>query len=260
MKAATGARGNDVNAERGVHDGGVIRFAGTPRNLRAQLPVGVERASTVPVALTIDGNVRIHSAVWRARSSSTSELVLRLPAATGAGEYKGEATIDGRQQAVVVGIGAQPGLTSFPDRTVLSTTAGARETFTLTVVNTGNVSVMLPADATIDLDDDDAQDHALGRSLRAELLANERRVDRFFEELRMAHGGAAHIAVTRGSGELLPGESRNLLCVLDVPKTLGPGRQYGGAWELGVMSHEIVLNARGSDQSTTPGQVSHEVR
>ncbi|MEO7104471.1 MAG: hypothetical protein ABI311_13815 [Gemmatimonadaceae bacterium] len=260
MKAEIGRRGNKAETKGGGYEGGAIRFTGTPRNLRAQLSVSVERAQAVPVVLTIEGSVRIHRAVWRARSSSTSELVLRLPAATGAGEYMGEATVDGKRQAVAVSIGAQPCLTVFPDKTLISAVSGASETFTLTVANCGNVSVMLPADAAIDLDDNDAQDHALGRSLRAKLTANERRVDRFFEELREGHGGEAHIVVTRGSGELRPGDSRELVCVFHVPNAVQAGRQYGGAWGLGMVSHGIVVNAKGSDANTTSAHGSHEPR
>ncbi len=260
MKARNGGRDNAANAQRGGYEGSAIRFTGTPLNLRAQLPVSVERSSVVPVALTIDGNARIHRAVWRARSSSTSELFLRLPAQTSAGEYIGEATVNGKQQAVAVSIAAQPGLMVFPDHTLITAVAGARETFTLTVANRGNVSVMVPADGAIELDDDDAQDRALGRSLRAELSANERRVDRYFEELRLGHGGEARIAVTRGSGELLPGDSREVVCVLDVPKALQAGRQYGGAWDLGLVSHTVLVNAKGSDAGKTPVQVSNEGR
>ena len=112
--------------------------------------------------------------------------------------------------------------------------------FHVTAVNDGNVPFDVPAADVFDLDDTVRQERALGRTLRAPLAQGEQRVDRFFAELRDAHGGEAHVVVRRGAGRLAPGESRELTCILDVPAMAKEGHSYVGPWLLGNTAHVIV--------------------
>ncbi len=222
-----------MNTEREAY---TIVFAGAPRSLRALLPVPAERATVVPVAITIGKETSIHRAVWRAVSSAASEMHLRLPAETHPGWYAGEVSIGDAPVAASVRIDSVTRLSLSPPESVVQAMPGAQHKFTVRVTNRGNTDIELPSTAAVDLDDDRAQDLALGRSLRAELVVGERRIDRFFEELRDGHGGQALVTVISGGGVLPPGASRDLECTLTLPDTVQPGRSYAGAWELGAAS------------------------
>lgn len=225
-----------------VRVGDELALKGPPSNVRAVVALDVENAEAIPLALNIAGKVTIYSAVLRPVAGGTCEIRLRLPDAIAPGTYSGEATVNGKPRAVRVEIEPQLRIRLQPAQTMLTMEAASSKPFALTLFNGGNVAIDVPKAVTLDLDDADGQDRALGRSLRATIARGEQRMERFFEELRLVHGGEARVTIRSGAGPLRPGEARELACVLDVPDTVSAGRSYTGSWDLGPASHVIVAD------------------
>jgi len=235
-----------------VRLGNEIVLSGPPRKVTAIVAIDVARTTVVPIAIRIGEQPSIFRGVLRAIVSGSSEIRLRLPDDMTAGSYAGEATIHGKPQAVIVEVEAAPRLRLQPRQTTVTVKAASSVEFVLTLMNSGNVAFDIPKAATIDLDDADGQDRALGRTLRAALGTDERRVDRFFEELRASHGGEARVVVKRGAGRLLPGDVRELACALEIPDGVRPGRSYVGAWQIGPSAHVIVTDIMASARPIRP--------
>jgi hypothetical protein len=218
-----------------------ITFAGPPHNTAAVVSLGPLEDTVVPVTLKIAGEPAVFRSYIRPFGPDKSEIRLRLPRETPPGTYHGVATLGGKPRPIVVEVEPVVRIRVQPKQTSLSVDAGSKKDFGITIVNGGNVPFDVPKVAAFDLDDAEGQDRALGRALRATLPQGERRVDRFFEEIRAAHGGEARVAVRSGVGRLEPGASAELSCLLEVPATVQAGRSYLGAWPLGNASHVIVV-------------------
>ena len=233
-----------------VRHGDEITLAGPPRNLTAIIPLDMARSTVVPISVTHAGQATIYRAVLRPVGIANAELRLRLPDDFASGTYSGEATLHGKPRAIFVEVQAVTRIRIDPRQTVVTAEPSSSVQFTVTVTNGGNEPFHIPKSDTLDLDDVAGQDRALGRTLRAPLETDERRVDRLFEELRQTHGGEGRITVRSGAGPLPPGESRVVSCVLDVPESAQPGRSYVGAWELGRVSHLIVADIMVGERPT----------
>lgn len=233
-----------------VRLGEVITLAGPPRNLTAIIPMDVVRGTVVPISVTHAGQATIHRAVVRPIGIGNAELRLRLPDDFSPDTYRGEASLEGEPRAILIEVQAVTRIRIDPRQTVVTAEPSSSVQFTVTVTNGGNVPFQIPKSDALDLDDVAGQDRALGRTLRAPLEQDERRVDRLFEELRQTHGGEGRITVRTGAGPLPSGESRVVNCVLDVPGSAQPGRSYVGAWELGSVSHLIVADIMVSERPT----------
>ena len=196
----------------------------------------------VPITMKLADGPAIHRAYVRPFGENASEIRLRLPRGTPAGTYRGLAVLDGAEREVVVVVEAVPRISIAPRRSSFTTRAGARVEFDLDVANDGNVAIDVPKAASFDLDTTEGHDRALGRALRATLPPGERRVDRFFEEMRESHGGLAHVTVVAGAGPIEPGASRELKCVLDIPAAVKVGHSYLGAWQIANAGHVVVID------------------
>jgi hypothetical protein len=231
---------------RATRGGEAITLSGPPGAIRAVLPIDVPRERIVPITVAIGGEPAIYRAAVRQFGAGMSELRLRLPADTSPGGYGGEATIDGKPRKIVVEVEPILRIRIHPSQTRLSAPPKSRAEFNVSIANSGNVTFEIPKTSTFDLDDAEGQDRALGRALRAPLEKGERRVDRFFDELRESHGGEARITIANGNGGLEPGASLDVTCVLDVPGTLRAGRSYIGGWQLGNISHIVLVEVTSS--------------
>jgi len=218
-----------------------LTLSGPPRNATAVVRIDARANTRLPVTLTLAGQPAVFSAWVKPFGEGTSEIRLQLPRETPPGSYAGEVPIGGQPRPIVIEVEPVMRLRLHPKQTVISVEAGSRAEFRVTLVNRGNVPVDIPKADAFDLDDSDGQDRALGRTLRATLQEGERRVDRFFEEIRECHGGEARVAVRAGAGRLDPGASCTLTCLLDVPVTVQAGRSYLGAWPIANTSHVIVV-------------------
>lgn len=224
-----------------VRGGDRIEISGPPRNLKAEIHLEAGGARVMPVELSLPDGPSIQRAYVRARGPGTGEIRLKLPDETPPGTYSGEARVGDSSLQIALNVVPVLRVRVRPGLTPVSAEPGGRAEFTITVSNTGNVPVDVPKQAVLDLDDDRGQDRALGRALRADLGEGERRVDRFFEELRDSHGGEGRVTVLKGAGSLGPGESRELRCQLEVPMTTEPDRSYSGGWGFGNSGHALVV-------------------
>ena len=232
--------------------GGEIAVSGPPHNASAVVSLDPGGQRVVSVTIQIAGGPAIYRAAVRPLGGGTSELRLKLPRETAPGTYTGQATVGGTQRTVVVEVQPVVRIQVQPKRTSFSSAPGSRSPFKITIANAGNVSFDVPKSSAFDLDSADGQDRALGRALRATLGPGERRVDRFFEELRDDHGGEARVLVAEGAGPLQPGESRELACMLEIPDTAQVGRSYLGAWQLANASHVVDVEMIRGSSPTTP--------
>jgi hypothetical protein len=231
-----------------------IAIAGPPRNVTGMFPFDVSKSTVVPMSLTVGNEPTVYRAVVRPAGRSTGELRLRLPIDTPPGTYAGESTIGGEMRRVTVDVKEAMRITVQPKLTNVSAAASASAEFAIFVSNEGNVALDVPKADTFDLDDATGQDRALGRTLRAPLKEGERRVDRFFEELREHHAGEARVTIRSGAGRIEPGQSRELRCLLELPATAKEGRSYSGAWQLGSAAHVVAVDivAKGRPENPTP--------
>lgn len=219
-----------------------ITLSGPPRNMTVVVPFDSSADKVVPISVSVAGQSTIYRAVVRAFGRGQSEIRLQLPGDTAPGIYSGEGTIGGKQRGILVDVEPVMRIRVQPRQTIVSAAASSSVEFGITLLNSGNVAFDVPKTDVFDFDDAVGQDRALGRSLRAPLSEGERRVDRFFDELQQSHGGEARVAVQKGAGRLEPGESRELMCLLDVPASAQEGRSYLGAWQLGNAAHVIVAD------------------
>jgi hypothetical protein len=224
-----------------VTGGERILLSGPPRNTKAVLPVAPPDDRAVAVRVDIAGEAAIHRAWLRPLGSGATELRLKLPGATPPGSYRGEVTLSGRPYAITIEVEPTLRVRISPPTVSITTEPGGRAEFAIVTMNNGNVAVEIPKSSAFDLDDADGQDRALGLALRAELLENEKRVDRYFEELRRSHGGQARVSVLDGAGPLVPGESRTLRCRVEIPMTTEPDRSFAGAWPIAGTSHVVSV-------------------
>ncbi|MEP7347782.1 MAG: hypothetical protein ABI877_21105 [Gemmatimonadaceae bacterium] len=223
-----------------------LALSGPPRNLTGFVTADISRSTVVPISITVGGQATIYRAFVRPHGNERIEIRLRLPSDTPPGVYHGEGTIDGKTRRVVVEVEPVMRIRVQPQQSNVTAAATSSVEFGFTVMNSGNVPFDVPKADVVDLDDAVGQDRALGRTLRAPLTQGERRIDRYFDELRESHGGEAHVAVRSGAGPLQPGESRQLTCLLDVPATAQVGRSYLGPWQLGNVAHVIVADIMAS--------------
>lgn len=217
-------------------------FTGRPGNLAAVVPADLITERIVPISVSVAGKPTIYRATARAFGSNQSEIRLRLPDDTPPGTYQGEGTLGGKPRGVLVEVDSVVKVRVTPSETVVAAAPAARIDFTITVQNAGNVPLDIPKLDTFDLDDEEGQDRALGRSLRGSESDGKRGVDRYFDELRNSHGGEARVLLKDGAGRLGPGESRSLTCVLEVPDIAQEGHTYVGAWPIGDSQHVIVCD------------------
>ncbi|MBC7894953.1 MAG: hypothetical protein H7066_06050 [Cytophagaceae bacterium] len=221
---------------------GAITFTGRPGGLTTIVPADLVTDKVVPISVSVAGKPTIYRASVRAFGSNQSEIRLRLADDTPPGTYQGEGTLGGKPRPVVIEVDAVVKVRVTPAETVVAATPAARIDFTISVLNAGNVPLDIPKLDTFDLDDEEGQDGALGRSLRGSETDGKRGVDRYFDELRNSHGGEARVLLKDGAGRLAPGEFRSLTCTLEVPDIAQEGRTYVGAWPIGDSQHVIVCD------------------
>ena len=232
-----------------------ITLSGPPQNLQAIVQNVSMQKGVVALTLSIGNETGIHRAFVRPLGGDSSEITLKLPPQTAPGRYRGEADLDsgkegaGRMRAVMVEVEPVTRLKLHPGQTTVTANAGSKTDFLLIVMNLGNVQIEIPDSAAFDLDDDEGQNRALGRSLRVEISQGEKRVDKLFEELRISHGGEAHVLVQSGAGVISPGETRRLQCTLVVPEMIKTGRTYSGDWTIGNTAHVVVVDVAKSPRN-----------
>lgn len=233
-----------------ANDAATFTLAGPPRSTSAFVPLDPSVGRIVPVMMKIGDKLTGYRAYVRRFSEDTSEIRLRLPPETPPGHYRGQASVGGEQLGIVVNVEPVSRIRVRPAQSAVDAAAGGHAEFEVVLTNAGNIPFDIPNAGTFDLDSSEGQDRALGRALRAKLEPHERRVDRFFEEMRELHGGEAQIEVGKGAGALEPGASRTLHCRIAVPDIAQPGQSYTGTWELDGAVHTITVEVTGAAPRT----------
>lgn len=227
-----------------VTGGERILVSGSPQNTKAVIHADAPRDPIVAVRVDIADEPSIFRAHALPQGPGVTSLRLQLPPDTPPGRYNGEVKLGDTTHPLLVVVSARLRTRIVPKKIALDAEPGGRAEFEIVASNDGNVPVEVPQSGTFDLDSDEGQDRALGVSLRAKLAAGEKRVDRYFEELRLVHGGEARVSVLSGAGPLEPGESRTLRCRLEIPMTAPPGGPYIGAWMVGATSQVVAVTVR----------------
>ncbi|HKJ02223.1 MAG TPA: hypothetical protein VJ997_07200 [Longimicrobiales bacterium] len=221
--------------------GEAITLSGPPRNATANIQLDDASERVVPVAVKLADGPSVLRAYVRPYGRGTGEMRLRLPPDTPPGTYRGEAVMGKLTRAIVVAITAEHNVRVDPPQTSVRGAPGETVEFEIHLTNGGNVSLDVPKETAVELDDDRDQVHAFGRALRSKLDEGEHRVDRFFEELRESHGGQGRVTVLDGAGPLDPGGTRTLRCGLEIPDIARPGRTYTGGWEPAGGGHLLIV-------------------
>jgi len=219
-----------------------ITLTGPPRGAAAIVRLDAGGARVATVALKAAGGVAVHKAYLRPFGEGATEVRVRLPRETPPGTYSGEVALGDQRAEIRIEVEPVVHLRVHPQRTRLSLPPRGGNEFVIAVENRGNVPFEIPDAVALDLDDDEGQDRALGRALRATLAPGEHRIDRYFEEIRDLHGGEAKLAVLAGAGALQPAEARALRCRLELPESIRPGRSYIGGWQLGDTAHVLEVH------------------
>jgi hypothetical protein len=234
-----------------------ITLSGPPTNASGLAPFPSSGSSMLPISLKLGDQLTVFNAAIRPFGQATSQIRLRLPPETPPGSYSGAGTIDGKPVGFAVVVEPVVRVRIHPKRTSLSVAAGSRTEFVITVMNAGNVPLDVPKSNPLDLDDAEGQDRSLGRALRATLKQGESRVERFFEEMRLKHGGEAQVTILQGAGGLAAGASADLTCLLEIPAAVQAGASYLGAWQLGNAAHVLALDVtKGSAPAPLPPRTS----
>jgi len=220
---------------------GLITLAGPPRNTSGIVQLDAGGAKVATVALKLASELAVHKVFLRPFGPGVTELRLRLPRETPPGNYGGEFALGEQRSGIRVEVEAVLHLRVHPPFTRLSLLPGGITEFAISLENRGNVPFEVPVSSALDLDDQESQSLALGRALRARLEPGEKRIDRFFEEIREQHGGQAKLIVVAGAGPLAPASTREVHVRVEAPETMHPGHSYSGGWQLGDAAHVLEV-------------------
>ncbi len=119
--------------------------------------------------------------------------------------------------------------------------AGATVHTDLTTANVGNVPVNVQANHTFCIFDGTGIDRAFFTSLTEDRSDGKKRVDRLLDGLAGAHGGLVRLQVEKGSGDIAPGDIRELHVVLRFPHELHPGQSYSGVWSISTSNYYVQI-------------------
>jgi hypothetical protein len=220
-----------------------LRFRGAPIRLSATLQ-GLE-ASLAPATgrVTFPGRDSLPLAVRPVRSTepAVSILSFRLPRSTAPGTYEGTVELGERQIPVVVEIEPRPRLRIIPPHLLLRAKPGAKVTADLTLMNLGNVNLTLEGKYTFCIFDNSGFERAFFHSLAEEPGEGKRRIDRFMDELADSHGGLVRVIVANGTGQIAPGQVRELQADLHLSDRLLPGRSYWGTWSIAKVGYSVEI-------------------
>jgi hypothetical protein len=177
------------------------------------------------------------------RSAAFSLLSFRLPKSTRPGSYAGSAEVGERKIPVVIEVEAQPRLRFLPSKISFRGGPGARLRAEITVLNLGNMDVVIEPKSSFCIFDNQGVGEAFYAALTEKEVDGRRRIDRVMDELAESHGGMVRAAVLKGSGMLEPEDHRELRVEFQLARRVRPGRSYTGAWMIAKSSLEVEVEA-----------------
>ncbi|MGH7504392.1 MAG: hypothetical protein ACRELX_02020 [Longimicrobiales bacterium] len=221
-----------------------LRFRGMPGSLSAAVREGEPVARRVPIRFSKKAAAALLVGERVARASRLEgDLVLQLtlPPRTPPGTYEAVIDVGGRERPVVIEVEPEIELQIVPDQLTLRAAPGEHATVDLTFANTGNVAVEIRRAYAFGIFAAGGLERALHRTYVDERAEGERRVDYLFDRLAEEHGGLVRIAIEEGSGELKPGDTREVRATFRLPERLARGRTYTGTWPLHDVRYYIRL-------------------
>lgn len=222
-----------------------VHLRGAPPNLSAVVQLGRATRGSVLTSLDLPkalGETQLSAVLSPLGDGGAARVRLKLPRTTPPGTYHGTLEIEEESKAIVVEVEPRVRMRIFPTQASLQARPGETNELRLSLANLGNVAFDVPRIARLGLFHKQGMDLAVGRAFLAELAEDERRIDRFAEELREGYGGVAKLRVRKGSGKLEPNDARDLDIVLEVPSQVVPSRTYWGLWSFYDTNYKIELD------------------
>ncbi|HEX5719271.1 MAG TPA: hypothetical protein VF179_24125 [Thermoanaerobaculia bacterium] len=228
-----------------------LRVRGSPHHLATVVP-GLQNAPqhltfelpTPPPRASGQGKPSPQElAAFPAFLQRTGVLRIDLPRDTLPGTYEGRIRIGDREQPVTVEVEPRVHLRLFPKRLYLSGSPGEHLGVDLTLTNQGNAPAEIRRAYACGLFDIDGFDRILGRILNRELKREP--LEELIDEVGREHAGLMRIKIARGSGEVQPGEVREIRLELVLPAQLHPSRTYNGMWRLHNLHYPMRVTGTG---------------
>lgn len=160
-------------------------------------------------------------------------LTFRLPRTTKPGHYDGTMELGGSEMPIRIEVQARPQMRFYPTFLYLAAHPDEHLEINVGALNRGNTEIPIERRSTFCLFEPRGVDVAIYHALTEEPPADQRRLDRAAEEIARSHGGLVRATVREGTGNLHPGEFRELAVDLHFSERVRPGRSYYGAWFLG---------------------------
>lgn len=229
-----------------------LHIRGTPPNLSTVMRLNQPVSIAVPVVLDLPKKVAkatevpplsvVITPLKDACDAGISHLHLQVPRTTPPGTYHGMVKMAHQDQPIVIEIKPFTRVRILPKRTIIQSHPGKRVALSLTLINIGNVVYEVPKAAGFGLYNKRGMDLAIANTFQAVLDKNERRIDRFMEELREGYSGIIRLKIIKGAGTLDPGDARDLDIVFDVPINAIPGQSYWGIWSINDYNYKIDID------------------
>ena len=232
---------------------GPLCFHGTPGSLSAAVREGEKVARRVPIRFSKKAAVGLTGSDHVAHASRPEGdlvLQLRLPPRTPPGRYEAAIDVDGTKRPVVVEVEPEIELQIVPDQLTLRAAAGGHVPVNLTFVNAGNVAVEIRRAYAFGIFASGGLERALHRMYADERPEGVGRLDYLFDKLADEHGGLVRVDIGAGSGQLGPGEAREVRATFRLPEQLTRGRTYTGTWPLHDVRYYVRLVIPGGKDST----------
>ena len=209
-----------------------LRFRGTPVSLTGVVPdrtdpeVDVEvgyrpvgSKDEVEVAVSYDPDPRI--------------VRLSLPARVAPGTYQGVLRLGDDERPVELEVEAAPALRVVPEQLRFEVHPGDLVGADLTLLNVGNVPVRLRTTQVFGSFMEGGVERALHQAyISSPEKEGRSRVDVLTDNLARAHPDLIRMKIREGSGDVEPGEMRELAVTLEIPADVQRGKMYRGNWEV----------------------------
>lgn len=179
----------------------------------------------------------------RAKGQGGASLRLRLDRTAPPGRYQAQLMLDGKANAVQIDIAAAPRIEIFPKRISFSGAPGESVRADLTVANTGNVAIDLPARFAVGLFDDDGLETAFVETYRRQTDDPTELMGTWLRSLRDGYAGLLKLRA-KGSGTLSPEDERDATLSTRLPAGVKPGHSYHGIWKIGATHFRICVDVR----------------
>jgi hypothetical protein len=231
-----------------------IRFRGTPAALAAVVVDELARQSPMVLRLKLGKPERAPLEVMVQTDFDPRILRASLPADVPPGAYGGVLQSNGTAREVQVEVDSAPRLHVVPEQLRIQAHPGDMVGADLTILNQGNVPVQIRAVQAVGIFQSGGIERALRRAYVLKLARGERRMDAIADGLAEAHGGLVRMKVDQGSGEIAPGEIRELHLILHVPRELEAGALYSGTWELPGLVYPVNVQVAGEEAPPDEGE------